>query len=89
MVVVLVNSKPLCIPWLAEHADAIVEAFNPGMAAGTAVAKILFGDENPCGKLTVSFAKSLGQQPVHCDQLPGWHGSRHGHYDARPLYAFG
>ena len=89
LVVVLVNSKPLCIPWVADHADAIVEAFNPGMAGGTAVAKILFGDENPCGKLTVSFPTAIGQQPVYYSQIPGWHGSRHGNYDPSPLFCFG
>ncbi len=89
MVVVLINSKPLCIPWVAEHADAILEAFNPGMAGGKAIAALLFGDENPMGKLTVSFPKSLGQQPVYYQQIPGWHGSKHGQYDDQPLYPFG
>lgn len=89
LVVVLINSKPLCIPWVAEHADAILEAFNPGMAGGRAVAQLLFGDHAPMGKLTISFAKSVGQQPVHYQQIPGWHGSKHGQYDARPLYPFG
>jgi beta-glucosidase len=89
LIVVLINSKPLCIPWVAEHAQAVVEAFNPGMRGGEALAQILFGDVNPCAKLTVSFPKSIGQQPVHYQVLPGWHGSKFGHYDAEPLYAFG
>ncbi len=89
LVVVLVNSKPLCIPWVAENADAIVEAFNPGMLGGQAVAELLFGDFNPSGKLTVSFAKSVGQQPVFYQQIPGWHGNKTGTYDATPQYPFG
>jgi beta-glucosidase len=89
LVVVLINSKPLIIPWLAENADAIVEAFNPGMAGGGAIAKILFGDETPMGKLTVSFPRTIGGQPVYYQQIPGWHGNRNGTYDARALYAFG
>ncbi len=89
LVVVLVNSKPLCIPWVADNADAILEAFNPGMRGGEAIAALLFGDVTPMGKLTVSFAKSVGQTPVNYQQIPGWHGSKHGHYDAEPLYAFG
>jgi beta-glucosidase len=89
LVVVLINSKPLCIPWIAENADAILEAFNPGMKGGEAVAQLLFGDAVPMGKLTVSFAKSLGQSPVYYQQIPGWHGSLHGHYDSEPLYRFG
>lgn len=89
LVVVLINSKPLCIPWVAAHADAVLEAFNPGMAGGEAVAALLFGDEVPSGKLTVSFPKAVGEQPVYYQQLPGWHGSKHGIYDPTPLYPFG
>ena len=89
LVVVLINSKPLTIRWIAEHADAIIEAFNPGMMGGEAIAEALFGDQNPSGKLTVSFPRSLGSQPVVYQQIPGWHGSRHGHYQDRPLFPFG
>jgi beta-glucosidase len=89
LIVVLINSKPLCIPWVAEHADAVIEAFNPGMLGGQAVAELLFGDFNPSAKLTVSFAKSVGQQPVVYQQIPGWHGNKTGTYDATPQYPFG
>lgn len=89
LVAVLINSKPLCISWLEEHADAVVEAFNPGMLGGAALARLLFGDDNFSGKLTVSFPRSLGEQPVYYQQLPGWHGSKYKNYDPTPLYAFG
>ncbi len=89
LVVVLINSKPLCIQWVAENADAIIEAFNPGMRGGEAIAKILFGETNPSGKLTVSFPRDLGQQPVYYQQIPGWHGNNHTGYSSEPLYAFG
>jgi beta-glucosidase len=89
LVVVLINSKPLCIPWVAEHADAIIEAFNPGMRGGEAIAEILFGEANPMGKLTVSFPSAVGQQPVYYQQIPGWHGNKHNNYTSKPLFAFG
>jgi beta-glucosidase len=89
LVVVLINSKPLCIPWVAEHADAIIEAFNPGMRGGEAIAEILFGEANPMGKLTVSFPSAVGQQPVYYQQIPGWHGNKHNDYTNKPLFAFG
>lgn len=89
LVVVLVNSKPLCLSWVAQHADAIVEAFNPGMLGGQAIAELLFGDFNPQGKLTTSFPRTLGQQPVTYQQAPGWHGNKHGTYDTSPLFPFG
>ncbi|MFC1641495.1 glycoside hydrolase family 3 N-terminal domain-containing protein [Myxococcota bacterium] len=89
LIVVLINSKPLCVSWVAEHADAVVEAFNPGMEGGDALAALLFGDHNPSGKLTLSFPRVIGEQPVHYQQIPGWHGSCRGNYSHQPLYAFG
>jgi len=89
LIAVLVNSKPLAVPWLAEHADAVIEAFNPGMEGGRAVAAVLFGDRNPCGKLTVSFPRHVGQQPVWYNQMPGWHAERYADMDASPLFPFG
>jgi len=88
-VVVLINGKPLSIPWVAEHAQAIVEAWNPGLEGGTAVAGILFGDRNPSGKLSISFPYHVGQQPVTYDQIPGWHGGKYVDMPREPLYAFG
>ncbi len=90
LAVVLVASKPLCIPEIAETADAVVCAFNGGMFGGQAVAEALFGRLNPSGRLPISFPRHSGQVPVYYNQLPGWHGSP-GHCDLplAPLYAFG
>ncbi len=88
-VVVLVNSKPLSIPWIAEHVPAVVEAWNPGSLGGAAVASILFGDRNPGAKLTISFPVHVGQQPVYYDQIPGWHVKKYVDMPEDPLYAFG
>jgi beta-glucosidase len=89
LVVVLINGKPLTIPWVKEHADAIVEAWNPGMEGGKALASILFGDYNPCAKLTISFPEHIGQLPVYYNQLPGWHTDRYQDMTAKPLFPFG
>lgn len=90
LVAVLLNSKPLTIPWVVENADAIVEAWNPGCEGGRAVAEILFGRVNPSGKLTVSWPAHVGQQPVFYNQTVGWHGKQT-YVDMRPepLFAFG
>lgn len=89
LVVVLINGKPLTLPWIKEQADAILEAWNPGMEGGRAVAAILFGDHNPCGKLTISFPRHVGQQPVFYNQLPGWHGGKYVEMSEEPLFPFG
>ncbi|MBN2305007.1 MAG: glycoside hydrolase family 3 C-terminal domain-containing protein [Anaerolineae bacterium] len=88
-VVVLINGKPLTIPWIAEHVPAIVEAWNPGMEGGNALAGLLFGDRAPEGKLTVSFPYHISQQPVYYNQIPGWHGGKYVDMPPGPLFAFG
>lgn len=53
-VVVLHNSNPVAMPWLDKVA-AVVEAFYPGQEAGSSIARLLFGDANPSGKLAMTF----------------------------------
>lgn len=65
MIVVLINGRPLSINWAAANADAILEAWYPGSHGGTAIAKVLLGEYNPGGKLTVTFPKTVGQIPFN------------------------
>jgi len=62
--VVLMNGRPLAIPWLAENAPALLESWWLGTQAGNAIADVLFGDYNPSGKLPISFPRHEGQIPV-------------------------
>lgn len=97
VVIVLINGRPLSIPWLDEHADAILEAWYPGNEGGNAVADILFGVINPSGKLPMSFPYSVGQIPIYYNHTStGRPGNTHNHYSSRyldapfvPLYPFG
>jgi beta-glucosidase len=89
MIVVLVNSKPLVLPASAKNAAAILEAFNPGMEGGRAVAEALFGILNPSGKLTISIPVHVGQQPVFYSQVRGQHGDRYADLTQEPLFPFG
>jgi beta-glucosidase len=88
-VLVLIASKPLVLPESASRANAIVQCFNPGMAGGTALAEILFGEQNPCGKLTISHPRHVGQQPIFYSQVRGQHGDRYADLTQEPLFAFG
>jgi beta-glucosidase len=65
LVVVLMNGRPLSIPWLDENVPAIVEAWYLGVQMGPAVADVLFGDYNPAGRLPVSFPRTVGQLPLY------------------------
>jgi beta-glucosidase len=89
MIVVLVQSKPSTLPDSALNAAAIVEAFNPGMRGGHAIAELLLGLIEPSGRLPVSFARHVGQQPVFYNQVRGQHGDRYADLTQEPLFAFG
>lgn len=65
LVVVLINGRPLSIPWVSENATSIVEAWQLGIQSGNALADVLFGDYNPSGKLVSTFPNSVGQVPVY------------------------
>jgi beta-glucosidase len=69
IVVVLCNGAEVTMPWL-DKTDAVLEIFMCGQAGGSAVAQILFGDVNPSGKLTVTFAKRMEDLPVF-PEFPG------------------
>jgi beta-glucosidase len=65
VVLVLINGRPLTLPWENEHMAAILEAWAPGTEAGNAIADVLFGNYNPSGKITATFPRSVGQIPVY------------------------
>jgi beta-glucosidase len=63
VVLVLENGRPLTIGWAKKHVGAILEAWYPGEFGGKAIAETLFGDNNPSGRLTITFPRSVGQLP--------------------------
>ncbi|MBW3545612.1 MAG: glycoside hydrolase family 3 C-terminal domain-containing protein, partial [Bacteroidetes bacterium] len=65
LVIVLMNGRPLALPWENENADAILETWFAGTEAGHAIADVLFGDYNPSGKLTATFPRHVGQVPIY------------------------
>jgi beta-glucosidase len=65
IVLVLMNGRPLALPWAAENLPAIVEAWQLGSQSGNAIADVLFGSYNPSGKLPMSFPRSVGQCPIY------------------------
>ncbi|WP_258723326.1 glycoside hydrolase family 3 N-terminal domain-containing protein [Cellulomonas sp. NS3] len=88
-VVVLLASKPLVLPASADRAGALVWAANPGMQGGQALAELLLGVVEPAGRLPVSFARHVGQQPTYYNQIRGQHGDRYADLTQRPAFPFG
>ncbi len=74
-VVVLVAGSPVEMPWIAK-APAVLQAWYGGMEAGNALARVLFGDVNPSGKLPCTFPQKLADSPAHAlDAYPGKEGT--------------
>lgn len=71
VVLVLINGQPLTINWENRYIPAILEAWFPNNLGGQVIAETLFGDNNPGGKLTVTFPKTLGQIPFNFPFKPG------------------
>ncbi|HEX4020485.1 MAG TPA: glycoside hydrolase family 3 C-terminal domain-containing protein [Acidobacteriaceae bacterium] len=87
LVVVLMNGSALAVDWSNKHAAAILEAWYPGEAGGTAIAETLAGENNPAGRLPVTFYASLDQLPPFEDYSMANRTYRYFH--GTPLYEFG
>jgi len=70
IVLVLMNGRPLTLEWADKHIPAIVEAWQLGSESGTAIARILYGDYNPSGKLPMTFPRNVGQVPIYYNYKP-------------------
>ncbi len=69
MVLVLFSGRPLVLDHASALTGAILAAWFPGVEAGPALVETLFGDSNPSGRLTASFPRAVGQEPLYYDQL--------------------
>lgn len=64
VVLVLFTGRPLVLVEEQQKVSAILNVWFPGTEAGYAITDVLFGDENPSGKLTATFPRSVGQIPI-------------------------
>lgn len=71
VVLLLVDGRAATINWAARYVPGIVHAWFPGEFMGQAVARVLFGEYNPGGKLAVTFPKTVGQVPFAFPFKPG------------------
>jgi beta-glucosidase len=87
VVVVLMNGSALSVNWAAQHANAILDAWYAGEEGGTAIAQTLSGDNNPAGRLPVTFYKGVEQLPPFEDY--SMKNRTYRYFDGQPLYPFG
>jgi beta-glucosidase len=87
-VVVLVSSYPFAINWTQANVPAILHMAHSSQDEGAALAKVLFGEYNPAGRLTVTWPKSLAQLPPKMDYNIR-HGRTYMYFKDEPLYPFG
>ncbi|MGH7996086.1 MAG: glycoside hydrolase family 3 N-terminal domain-containing protein [Opitutaceae bacterium] len=69
VVLIVFSGRPLTISWAATHVPAILMAWFPGLEAGPALVRTLFGEASPSGRLTVSIPRTVGQVPIYYDAL--------------------
>lgn len=63
-ILVLINGRPLGLPWADRKVPAIIEAWEPGSFGGLAIAEIIAGQVNPSGRLPISIPRHVGQIPT-------------------------
>jgi beta-glucosidase len=84
---VMTSGSALAVPDVHQYAAAILHAWYPGQEGGTAIAETLAGDNNPSGRLPLTFYASL-------DQLPKFEeysmvNRTYRYFTGKPLYGFG
>ncbi|MGJ3237572.1 MAG: glycoside hydrolase family 3 N-terminal domain-containing protein [Anaerolineae bacterium] len=93
IIVVVMNGRPPVLTAIAEQVDALILAWLPAEAGGSAIAETIFGDSVPGGKLPMTLPRHVGQVPRYYNHKPsGGRSHWHGDYvdmSAQPLYPFG
>lgn len=87
VVLILLSGSALSVNWADEHIPAIIQGWYPGAQGGKAIARVLFGDKNPEGKLPVTFYRSTEELPEFTDY--SMKGRTYRYMKNEALYPFG
>jgi len=91
LVVVLQSGSAVALNWANQNADAVLEAWYPGVEGGNAIANTLLGVNNPAGRLPVTFYASLDGLPEFTNYKfhDGSVGRTYRYFKGKPLWGFG
>ena len=87
VIVVSLSGSALALTWAQQHAAAALQAWYPGVEGGTAIARTLAGDNNPAGRLPLTFYASTTDLPPFTDY--SMHNRTYRYYTGKPLWGFG
>jgi beta-glucosidase len=88
-ILILITGRPLGVEKAVEKVDALVQAWEPGMYGGQAIAEILYGKVNPSAKLPVTIPRSVGQIQMIYNHKPSQYFHPYVVTSSEPLYSFG
>jgi beta-glucosidase len=86
---VLVGGSAITMSRWLDRVDGVIDVWYPGEEGGRAVADVLFGDENPGGRLPITFPMSEGQLPLVYNHKPTGRGDDYLDLTGHPLFPFG
>ena len=89
LTVVYVSGKPISEPWIEDNIKSIIHAWEPGSMGGKSLAKIVFGEINPSGKMPMTTARSVGQLTMVYNHKPTNYIHKYAFEKTKPLYRFG
>jgi beta-glucosidase len=69
VVLIVFSGRPLTLPWAFEHVPSVLAAWFPGIQAGPALLRVLYGEVGPSGRLVVSWPRTVGQEPLYYNAL--------------------
>lgn len=89
VVVLLVGGSAITMQKWINNVNGVMMVWYPGEEGGNAIASLLFGDENPAGRLPISFPQTEGQLPLVYNHEPTGRGDDYHDLSGEPLFPFG
>jgi beta-glucosidase len=89
VVVLLVGGSAITMEKWIDKVNSVMMVWYPGEEGGNAIAELLYGDENPAGRLPITFPQSVGQVPLVYNHKPTGRGDDYHDLTGEPLFPFG